>query len=68
MIEGKDRQGAEWGLGVGGGHGQRVGQEQESKGGESASRALSGGAGAAGSMKWGWIGSISKSSSDGVGE
>ena len=35
-------------------HGQRVGQEQESNGGESASRALSGGAGqhAAHSMRW----------------
>ena len=61
MIEGKDRQGAEWGLGVGGGHGQRVGQEQESKGGESASRALSGGDG---QHEMGWIGQRSKSSTD----
>jgi hypothetical protein len=61
VIEGNDRQGARWGLGLRGGHGQRVGQEQESNGGESASRTLSGGAG---QHEMGWIGYCSKSSCD----
>ena len=63
MIEGEDRQGTALGLGLRGRHGQRVGQgfqEQESNGGESASKTLSGGAG---SMRWDGLATDSKSSS-----